>query len=249
MIEVRVRLFAIQRELAGRKVVLLDLAEGASIEAAWARLVELVPALAPGRPAVRFARNGVYADADELLSNGDELACIPPVSGGSGIRIIELRPDPFGLEILAELGDRLVTDADGALCGFIGRTRATAGRPAPGQEAEAARHAGRAVQALDYEAHESMALAVLEAIADEIATRFEVSRLAIVHRTGAVPLGDVSVAVVAVAAHREAAFQAARYAIDELKARAPIWKAEQFSDGHVWVGSPARTGPLAEEDR
>jgi molybdopterin synthase catalytic subunit len=249
MIEVRVRLFAIQRELAGRKVVLLDLAEGASIETAWARLVEVVPALAPGRPAVRFARNGVYADADELLSNGDELACIPPVSGGSGIRIIELRPDPFGLEILAELGDRLVTDADGALCGFIGRTRATAGRPAPGQEAEAARHAGRAVQALDYEAHESMALAVLEAIADEIATRFEVSRLAIVHRTGAVPLGDVSVAVVAVAAHREAAFQAARYAIDELKARAPIWKAEQFSDGHVWVGSPARTGPLAEEDR
>jgi molybdopterin synthase catalytic subunit len=249
MIEVRVRLFAVQRELAGRKLVLLDLAEGASIEAAWSRLVELVPALGPGRPAVRFARNGVYAEPDELLSNGDELACIPPVSGGSGTRIIELRPDPFGLEILAELGDRLVTDADGALCGFIGRTRATAGRPAPGQEAEAARHAGRPVQALDYEAHESMALAVLGAIADEIEARFEVSRLAIVHRTGAVPLGEASVAVVAVAAHREAAFQAARYAIDELKARAPIWKAEQFSDGHVWVGSPARTGPLAKEDR
>jgi MoaE-MoaD fusion protein len=261
MIEVRVRLFAIQRELAGRKEVLLDLAEGASIEAAWTRLVELVPALAAGRPAVRFARNGIYADPDELLANGDELACIPPVSGGSGLpagdgqpggagrRIIELRADPFGLEILAELGDRLLTEDDGALCGFIGRTRATAGSAAPGQEAEAARHAGRQVQALDYEAHESMALAVLEAIAGEIEDRFAVTRLAIVHRTGAVPLGDVSVAVVAVAAHREAAFLAARYAIDELKARAPIWKAEQFSDGHVWVGSPARTGPLAKEDR
>jgi molybdopterin synthase catalytic subunit/molybdopterin converting factor small subunit len=273
MIEVRVRLFAIQRELAGRREVLLDLAEGASIEAAWTRLVELVPALAAGRPAVRFARNGIYADPDELLANGDELACIPPVSGGSGLpagdgqpggaalsagdgqprgaalRIIELRPDPFGLEILAELGDRLVTEEDGALCGFIGRTRASAGTPAPGQEAEAARHAGRQVQALDYETHESMALAVLEAIAGEIEDRFAVTRLAIVHRTGAVPLGDVSVAVVAVAAHREAAFLAARYAIDELKARAPIWKAEQFSDGHVWVGSPARTGPLAKEER
>ena len=252
MIEVRVRLFAIQRELAGRKEVPLELADGASIEDAWSRLVDLLPALASGRPAVRFARNGVYADPDERLNTGDELACIPPVSGGSGDeprRIIELRAEPFGLEILAQLGDRLATDADGAICGFVGRTRSSAGTPAPGQEAEAARHAGRLVDALEYEAHESMALAVLEAIADEIDARFGVSRLAITHRLGMVPLGAVSVAVVAAAAHREAAFEAARYAIDELKARAPIWKAEQFSDGHVWIGSPARTGPLAEEDR
>ena len=89
-----------------------------------------------------------------------------------------------------------------------------------------------------------MALAVLAEIADEIADRFGVERVAIVHRTGAVPLGDTSIAVVAVAPHRDAAFAAARYAIDETKARAPIWKAEQFSDGHVWIGHPAR--PSAE---
>jgi molybdopterin synthase catalytic subunit len=99
------------------------------------------------------------------------------------------------------------------------------------------------VDSLTYEAHEQMALRVLAAIADEIAARFGVERLAIVHRSGEVPLGEASVAIVAVAPHRDAAFAAARYAIDETKARAPIWKAERFADGHVWIGEPARTGP------
>ena len=80
-------------------------------------------------------------------------------------------------------------------------------------------------------------------IADEIEARFGVTRLAIVHRDGEVPLGEPSVAIVACAPHRDAAFEAARYAIDETKARAPIWKAEQFADGHVWIGEPARSGP------
>ena len=88
-----------------------------------------------------------------------------------------------------------------------------------------------------------MALAMLGRIADEIAERFGVVRLAIVHRTGEVPLGEASVAIVAVSPHRDAAFEAARYAIDETKARAPIWKAEHFADGHVWVGEVAREGP------
>jgi molybdopterin converting factor subunit 1 len=254
-IQVRVRLFAVQRELAGRRQVNLELPAGSSIEVAWQALVEQHPVLASGRSAVRFARNGTYADPTEILGDGDELACIPPVSGGSAPearagqpnRIIELRAEPFGLEVLAELGQRLATDGDGALCGFVGRTRATAGTPAPGQEAEAARHSGRLVEALDYEAHEVLAERTLAAIADEIETRFGVGRIAIVHRLGSVPLGEVSVAVVALAAHRDAAFEAARYAIDELKARAPIWKAEQFADGHVWIGSPARTGPAKEE--
>jgi molybdopterin synthase catalytic subunit len=159
------------------------------------------------------------------------------------MRILELREEPFGTATLAELGDRLATDGDGAIVGFIGRTRSSPGTPAPGQEAEAARHAGRSVEALEYESHESMVVSVLGAIADEVAERFGVERLAIVHRTGDVPLGEASVAIVAVSPHRDAAFAAARYAIDETKARAPIWKAERFEDGHVWVGEPARTGP------
>ena len=250
-IRVRVRLFAIQRELVKAREVALELAPGATIEAAWAALVERHPVLAPGRPAVRFARNGEYADPETALADGDELAVIPPVSGGGEgaepaqqpKRILELREEPFTATILTELGDALATDSDGAMVGFIGRTRETPGTPAPGQEAEAARHAGRAVESLAYEAHDSMALAMLARIADEIAERFGVVRLAIVHRTGEVPLGQPSVAIVAVSPHRDAAFEAARYAIDETKARAPIWKAEHFADGHVWIGEPAREGP------
>ena len=246
---VRVRLFAIQRELAGTREVPLDLADGATVVDAWDALVALHPSLAPGRPSVRFARNGAYADEATPLAEGDEVAMIPPVSGGGGERrILEVRAEPFDAAILQELGDRLATDADGAVVGFLGRTRVTPGTPAPGQEAEAARHEGRSVQALEYEALESMAIDVLGSIADEVETRFGVERLAIVHRTGEVPLGNISVAIVAVSPHRDAAFDAARYAIDETKARAPIWKAEQFADGHVWIGEPARSGPPASPE-
>ncbi len=89
-----------------------------------------------------------------------------------------------------------------------------------------------------------MALAVLGSIADEIETRFGVSRLAILHRTGEVPLGEASVLIAIAAEHRGAAFDACRYAIDELKARAPIWKQERFTDGEVWIGEPPRAGPV-----
>jgi molybdopterin converting factor subunit 1 len=246
-IRVRVRLFAIQREQAGSRSVELELAHGATIEDAWAALVARFPVLAPGRPSVRFARNGAYAGPEEVLADGDEVAVIPPVSGGEIAserrRILELRAAPFEPGILEALAGQLATEGDGAVVAFLGRTRVSPGTPAPGQEAEAARHAGRRVLGLEYETHESMALAVLEAIADEVAERFGVERLAIVHRVGSVPLGEPSVAVVAVAAHRDAAFAAARYAIDETKARAPIWKAEHFADGHVWIGEPAREGP------
>jgi len=254
VLQVRVRLFAVQRELAGTREVALELADGATVADAWDGLVALHANLAPGRASVRFAQNGRYADPTTVLADGDEVAMIPPVSGGSGhgpdkagqphaMRILEVRSSSFGAAILAELTDRLATAEDGAAVGFLGRTRVTPGTPAPGQEAEAARHAGRAVQSLEYEAHESMAVAVLGDIADEIQARFGVERLAIVHRTGGVPLGEVSIAVVAVAAHRGAAFEAARYAIDETKARAPIWKAERFADGHLWIGHQARVGP------
>jgi molybdopterin synthase catalytic subunit len=257
-LRVRIRLFAIQRELAGTREVAVDLAAGSTVADAWDALVVRHPILAPGRGSVRFALNGEYSGPEASLANGDEVAMIPPVSGGAGdespaaasagmLRILELRPERLGDGILAELAGRLAAPEDGAIVGFLGITRRTPGTPAPGQEAEAARHAGGSVEALEYEALDPMALKVLAEIADEIRDRFGVERLAIVHRTGEVPLGDPSVAIVACAPHRAAAFEAAAYAIDETKARAPIWKAERFADGHVWIGEPARTGPRKAE--
>ncbi|MDQ1324408.1 MAG: hypothetical protein QG587_1744 [Chloroflexota bacterium] len=274
-LRIKVRLFAMQRETAGTRELRLEMPLGATVDDAWAAVVEVVPALASGRSSLRFAVNGDYSALDRQLADGDEIACIPPVSGGSGDggsgeaeteteteteadalsdarpderhRILEIREAPFGAGLAADLVDRLATAEDGGVVAFLGRTRATPGTPAPGQEDEAVRHAGRDVEGLSYEAFEPMALAVLEDIADEIEARFGVRRLAIVHRTGEVPLGDTSIAVVAVAPHRDAAFAAARHAIDETKARAPIWKAERFADGHVWIGHVARTGPASED--
>ncbi len=251
-IPVRIRLFAVQRELAGTRELSVELEEPATIADSWAALVSLHPALAPGGASVRFARNGAYAPAGEPLEAGDEVAMIPPVSGGAASgpgmgdaegRILELRAEPFPAGFVGDLVTRLAAPEDGAVVAFLGITRASPGTPAPGQEDEAARHVGRSVEALDYEALEPLALRVLGEIADEIRERFGVERLAIVHRTGSVPLGEASVAIVACAAHRDAAFVAAAYAIDETKARAPIWKAERFVDGHVWIGAPAREGP------
>ena len=247
-LRIRFRLFAMQRELAGTRAVDVAVAEGATIEDAWTALVERFPVLAPGRPAVRFAHNGAYAPAETVLADGDEVAMIPPVSGGSPapdqrLRILEIQEEPFAATVLADLSARLATHEDGAVVAFLGVTRSSPGTPAPGQEAAAAAHAGREVTSLEYEALPELALKVMTEIADEIEARFGVARLAIVHRTGEVPLGEASVAIVACSPHRDAAFDAARYAIDETKGRAPIWKAERFRDGKVWIGEPARSGP------
>jgi molybdopterin synthase catalytic subunit len=244
-VRITVRLFAQQRQLVGWKTRELELADGATIASAWDELVRGWPVLAPGGESVRFARNADYTDAGEPLHDGDELAVIPPVAGGgeSTVRILELQDAPFDDGILAHVRARLSTPQDGAVVVFLGQTRETPGTPAPGEEAAAARFAGEEVRELEYEAFGEMAVRVFEQIADEIAERFGVERLAILHRIGEVPLGEASVVVGAAAPHRGPAFDAARYAIDELKARAPIWKSERFATGSVWIGSVARSGP------
>ncbi|MGH2468037.1 MAG: molybdenum cofactor biosynthesis protein MoaE [Candidatus Limnocylindrales bacterium] len=248
-----VRLFALQRQQLGRRAVELEVPAGATIEDAWQALAAAHPTLAPARASMRFARNGVYTDALETLAEGDELALIPPVAGGAEVLSIpgraggprlELSESPIDASVLAELRAGLADDGDGAIVEFVGRTRATPGTAAPGQEAEAARHAGQRVLGLDYEAYEAMALDVLGAIGAEIEARWGVTGLAIRHRLGPVNVGEASVAIVVAAPHRAAAFEACRYAIEELKARAPIWKSEHFAGGSVWLGAPPRRGPV-----
>jgi molybdopterin synthase catalytic subunit/molybdopterin converting factor small subunit len=253
-VKVTVRLYAILRQRAGWHERVIELPACASIEDAWRRLAEEQPALASSRPIVRFAVNRRYATTDERLADGDELVLIPPVAGGApgdaggtgadqtSLLRCELSSEPIADGLLGELRATVPTAADGALVIFVGQTRETPGTPAPGEEAEAARHAGQPVVGLDYEAFAEMALDVLRQIGGEIAARFGVRRLAIVHRIGRVPVGEPSVVIAAAAAHRDAAFLACRYAIEELKARAPIWKAELYAGGSVWIGSRAREG-------
>jgi len=165
-VRVRIRLFAMQRELAGTRAVEVVLPPGSTIEDAWLALVARFPNLAPGRAALRFARNGGYSPPETPVGDGDEVAMIPPVSGGAPdaegrVPILELREAPFDASILAELSARLATPEDGAVVGFLGVTRRSPGTPAPGQESDAARHAGRVVESLAYEAHPEMALRVI----------------------------------------------------------------------------------------
>ena len=250
-----VRLFALQRQQLGRRSLELELPPGATIETAWEALATAHPALAPARSSMRFARNGVYAEPTEPLEDRDELALLPPVAGGAeeapddgrGWPRVELSEAPIDDEVLARLRAGLAGDEEGAIVEFVGRTRITPGTPPPGQEDEAARHAGEMVQGLDYEAYEAMAVEVLRAIGAEIEARWGLRRLAIRHRLGPVGVGEASVVILVAAPHRAAAFEACRYAIDELKARAPIWKSERFADGSVWLGAPPRSGPEPED--
>jgi molybdopterin synthase catalytic subunit len=271
-VRVDVRLFAMLRSWTGTARYALELPDGADVAAAWAALVADFPDLAPAGPSVRFARNGRYVETDATLAPGDELAVIPPVAGGADraegaeeamgsglsgaphpteepgprIRHLAVIEDPLDGRLDALRGE-VATPADGAVTSFLGQTRESPGTPAPGQESEAARLAGGRVVGLTYEAFEPMVLAVLEEIADEIETRFGVRRIAMVHRVGAIAVGEASVAIVVASPHRDTGFGACRYAIEELKARAPIWKEERYADGSVWIGAPARSHPPPPE--
>ena len=173
---------------------------------------------------------------------------IPPVSGGSdaAARILEIRTDAFGTAILAELVSgspprRTARSSASSASAAVRDARAGAG----GRGRPARRPPGRVADVRDPRV-DGPGRDGRDRGRDRDALRRHLAR--IVHRDGEVPLGEPSVAIVACAPHRDAAlFEAARYAIDETKARAPIWKAEQFSDGHVWIGDPARSGPPKAE--
>ena len=203
--KVRVRLFAVLRERAGRDELELELPEGACVGDALAQVRDLAGAM----PVV-MAVNRDYADPDAPLRPGDEIALIPPVSGGAEDRVKRVRvtADPLDLGVLAAA----VRDPRaGAVVCFEGVTRD--------------------VPRLEYEAYAEMAEPRLRAIAAEEAERHELCAVAVEHRTGTVALGEPSVIVAASAAHRGEAFAGARAVIDRVKAEAPIWKVELAADG------------------
>src|SRR4051794_10308641 len=198
---VTVRLFAQLRERAGRDALELELPEGARVRDALAAVGEL----ADGLPVV-MAVNREYAGDDTALAPGDELALVPPVSGGATTGAVHARvtEEPLSLDRLVDL----VRDARaGAVVTFAGVTRE--------------------VDHLDYEAYGEMAEAELARIAGTARERHGLCAVAVEHRIGAVPLSEPSVLIAASAPHRAEAFAGAREVIDEVKARAPIWKREE----------------------
>ncbi|HUP04975.1 MAG TPA: molybdenum cofactor biosynthesis protein MoaE, partial [Bryobacteraceae bacterium] len=180
------------------------------------------------------ARNRQFAEFSARVEEGDEVAFLPPVSGGTEAPA-EIAENGYYFALTRrpiqapELAARLLSGAEGAVVTFEGTVRNNT--------------RGRRTRFLDYEGYEPMALEVMARIGREIAAAREISRIAIVHRLGRVLIGETSVAVVVTAPHRRQAFEAALEAIDRLKKAVPIWKKEVFEDGEVWVeGEGGRAG-------
>jgi molybdopterin synthase catalytic subunit/molybdopterin converting factor small subunit len=205
-----VRLFAGLRERAGTNRRELELGEGASVEDVW-------PALDLGEePAgLLYAVNRTYADRDQLLGEGDEVALIPPVSGGA----FRLTHGPVNLtSVVVEVVD----EQAGAIATFLGTVRSHS--------------RGRDVIALEYEAYEEMAEEIMAAIANDVQARYDLCKVAMAHRLGRVEVGETSVAIAVSAPHRQDALAACADAIEALKSRVPLWKKELYADGDEWIG-------------
>jgi molybdopterin synthase catalytic subunit/molybdopterin converting factor small subunit len=212
--EVSVRCFATLREVAGDRTS-LTLPPGATLADAWDSLAGSHPGLVAHRPFVRAARNGAYAGWEAELADGDQVAFLPPVSGGGRTG---LTGEPIGVRGLER---EVAGSGHGALVTFVGRARDHADD-------------GREVLELEYEAYPEMAEAVLAEIVAEAKGRWEDCEVVIVHRVGLVPIGEAAVAIVTAAPHRSEAYDANRFAIEAIKERLPIWKRERFADGSEW---------------
>lgn len=223
MNRLHLKLFATLRERARASELEREFPEGVTVAEIWHSLKQEFPALDGHRDSVGFAVNQEYVEGDFRPRNDDEVAFIPPVSGGTdsepwigSISIGRGRIDVAALE--REAGD----PAAGAIVTFAGTTRRD--------------NAGRKVIRLEYEAYEPMALSEMRKLAREAGLRWKIVRIVIAHRIGVVEIGETSVAIAVSAAHRGAAFEACRFAIDRLKEIVPIWKKEHFEGGEIWVG-------------
>jgi molybdopterin converting factor subunit 1 len=214
--QVRVLLFGSLREAAGAKELSVTLPERAAVRELRAELASL-PAFQKLAGRLRVAVNHEFAADDAALADGDEVAFLPPVSGGSGARCT-ISEDPLDEALVAA---RVTGDDAGGIVTFVGAVRDHA--------------RGRAIRHLEYEAYPAMAVAEMERICDAASQRWPGVRIAIAHRVGHLEVGDLAVVVVAAAPHRAEAFDACRFAIDTLKESVPIWKKEVATDGAYWV--------------
>lgn len=216
-----VRYFAGHRDITGRSEEQVALAADATVGGLWAALVERYPRLAGYTGTLLYAVNQEFATPETALTEGDEVAFIPPVSGGAAARPFAVTGEPLDPAPLVAL----VQAAEaGAVVTFAGVVRNNFG--------------GRATARLEYQAYPGMAEAVLEQIAGEARERFGTGAIAVHHRVGTLEIGETAVLVVVASAHRHAGFAAAEWIMDRIKEKAPIWKKEIWADGAAeWVGS------------
>ena len=208
--QVTVRLFAGLRERAGASRRELELPDGVTVADVW-------PALDLGEEpgGLVYAVNRAYADGSQPLAQGDEVGLIPPVSGGA----FELHADEVSLDAVVR---EVASDGAGAIATFTGSVRDNA--------------RGRKVEYLEYEAYEGMAEQMMEALAESLKAKYEITEVAIHHRTGRVEIGQPSVVIAVSGAHRADALAACKEAIDTLKETVPLWKKEIYEGGEEWIG-------------
>jgi molybdopterin synthase catalytic subunit len=236
---VRVLFFGMLKDLAGKSSDTLDMPEDTTVGDVLAHLESRIPRLKDSLASLAVAVNQQYAGAETELKSDDEVALLPPVSGGSGEqageRYASIVREPIDTsQVLADIK----RGEDGAAVVFEGIVRNQT--------------RGRKTLYLDYEAYEEMALQQMESLAGQALTQFQIRDVAVVHRLGRLEIGETSVLIVVASAHRAAAFDACRSLIDTLKRTVPIWKKEYFEDGAVWADGepfPAEIARVNSRDR
>jgi molybdopterin converting factor subunit 1 len=216
--KIRMRLFASVREAVGKREVVVDLPAGATASSLLSHLGVQYPKLRGLMPSLKVAINHEYVEGERQLAEGDEVALIPPVSGG--LDLFEISDSPLSLDAVARAVGQ---NTSGAIASFLGVVRAFA--------------RGRQVDHLEYDAYPEMAVAKMREIGGEIRARWPVDRIAMVHRVGRLTVGEASVAIAVASPHRREALQACAYAIERLKEIVPVWKKEVWADGSEWIGS------------
>lgn len=225
---IRVLFFGVLRDITGIREESISVAKGAHLDAVYEHYAVRFPKLREVASSLVLALNQEFSEPAASLTDGDEVAFLPPVSGGSSgflEQIVDpqghffaITRDPIDARALVQ---RLQQDHDGAVVTFEGVTRDNT--------------KGRATRHLEYECYLPMAIKTMAQIGREIAASSPISRIGMIHRLGKLGIGEASVAVVATSPHRKAAFEAALEGINRLKRTVPIWKKEFFADGEVWV--------------
>ena len=216
--KIKVLFFGVTQDLTGLQQEQAEIPEGANLDGLWGHYAARFPRLNDLSGVLLLAVNQEIADRAKPLKDGDEVAFLPPVSGGSSKDYYLLTRFPIPT---ADLVRQQKASEDGAVVVFEGVVRNNS-------------HGRRALY-LEYEAYEPMAIRKMEEIGGEVRRGFQIDHIGMIHRLGRLEIGETSVAIIVTSTHRRAAFDACQFAIDRLKEIVPIWKKEYFEDGSVWA--------------